>query len=69
MIDNSLPPKPRRRWYTVFSLSAAAFVDSGENETLAILWPKMYPALSMKVSDLGPVLGISGLVSTFTLPL
>jgi len=69
LIDNSLPPKPRRRWYTVFSLSAAAFVDSGENETLAILWPKMYPALSMKVSDLGPVLGISGLVSTFTLPL
>ena len=60
---------PRRRWYTVFALSAAAFVDSSENETLSILWPKMYPALSMKVGDLGPVLGISGLVSTFTLPL
>jgi len=64
-----MPDKPRRRWYTVFSLSTAAFVDSSENETLAILWPKMYPALDMKVGSLGPVLGISGLVSTFTLPL
>ena len=60
--------KPRRRWYTVFALSSAAFVDSSENETLAILWPKMYPALGMNISSLGPVLGISGLVSTFTLP-
>lgn len=70
MMDaKSTPAKPRRRWYTVFSLSAAAFVDSSENETLSILWPKMYPALKMNVGDLGPVLGVSGLVSTFTLPL
>jgi MFS family permease len=70
MMDaKSTQAKPRRRWYTVFALSAAAFVDSSENETLSILWPRMYPALSMKVGDLGPVLGISGLVSTFTLPL
>jgi MFS family permease len=60
--------KPHRRWYTVFALSSAAFVDSSENETLSILWPKMYPALGMSVGSLGPVLGISGLVSTFTLP-
>ncbi len=58
-----------RRWYTVFALSLAAFVDSGENETLAILWPKMYPALRLDVSQLGPVLGIADLIRTFTLPL
>lgn len=69
MDAKSTSVKPRRRWYTVFALSAAAFVDSSENETLSILWPKMYPALRMQVGDLGPVLGISGLVSTFTLPL
>ena len=69
MMDaKSTQAKPRRRWYTVFALSAAAFVDSSENETLSILWPKMYPALGMNVGSLGPVLGISGLVSTFTLP-
>lgn len=67
--ESSLPTKRRRRWYTVFALSTAAFVDSSENETLSILWPKMYPALGMKVGNLGPVLGISSLVSTFTLPL
>jgi MFS family permease len=67
--EASTTAKPHRRWYTVFALSSAAFVDSSENETLSILWPKMYPALGMKVGNLGPVLGISGLVSTFTLPL
>jgi len=61
--------KPHRRWYTVFALSLAAFVDSGENETLAILWPKMYPVLRLDVSQLGPVLGISDLIRTLTLPL
>jgi len=59
----------KRRWYTVFALSAAAFVDSSENETVAILWPKMYPALGLSVSRLGPVLGISDLIRTLTLPL
>jgi MFS family permease len=61
--------KPRRRWYTVFTLSAAAFVDSGENETLAILWPRMAPALGLNISWLGPLLGISDLIRTLTLPL
>ena len=62
-------PLLKRRWYTVFALSAAAFVDSSENETLAILWPRMYPALGFNVSQLGPVLGISDLIRTLTLPL
>jgi MFS family permease len=61
--------KRPRRWFTVFALSLAAFVDSGENETLAILWPKMYPILGLNVSQLGPVLGISDLIRTLTLPL
>lgn len=61
--------QPRRPWYTVFALSLAAFVDSGENETLAILWPKMYPALKLDIAQLGPVLGISDLIRTLTLPL
>src|SRR5512146_356498 len=65
----SIPAKSTRRWYTVFALSLAAFVDSGENETLAILWPKMYAALRADVSQLGPVLGISDLIRTLTLPL
>jgi MFS family permease len=70
MIDTqkTLSHKPRR-WYTVFALSAAAFVDSSENQTLSILWPKMFPVLNLKVSQLGPVLGISSLVSVFTQPL
>ena len=64
----SLSAKPRRRWYTVFTLSSAAFVDSSENETISILWPKIYPALGVKVGNLGLILGISGFVSTITLP-
>jgi len=66
---SSTTNQPKRRWYTVFALSAAAFVDSSENETLAILWPKMYPALGIDISRLGPVLGISDLIRTLTLPL
>ncbi len=65
----SAPAINPRRWYTVFALSIAAFVDSGENETLAILWPKMYAALRADVSQLGLVLGISDLIRTLTLPL
>jgi len=34
-----------------------------------MLWPKIYPALGVKVGSLGPILGISGFVSTITLPL
>lgn len=70
MSNSNSPSKPkRRRWYTVFALSAAAFVDSSENQTLSILWPRMYPSLGLKISQLGPVLGISGLVSVFTQPI
>ncbi len=59
---------PRRRWLSVFALSAAAFVDSSENEALSILWPKMYPALGLRAGQLGPVMGISDLIRTLTMP-
>lgn len=62
-------PHRGRRWYTVFSLSSAAFVDSCENETLSILWPRMYPTLGLDISQLGSLLGISGLINTLALPL
>ncbi len=62
-------PKPKRRWWTVFALSAAAFIDSSENDTLSILWPSMYRSLGLRVGQLGSVLGITGLINTFTLPL
>ncbi len=61
-------PKHKRRWLSVFALSAAAFVDSSEDQTLGILWPKMYPSLGLTVGQLGPVLGISSLMRTLTLP-
>jgi MFS family permease len=61
-------PKPKRRWLTVLALSAAAFVDSSENETISILWPYMYPNLGLRIGLLGSVLGISDLVRTLTLP-
>ncbi len=60
--------KPRRRWLSVLALSAAAFVDSGEDQTLSILWPKMHPSLGLTTGQLGPVLGVSSLVRTLTLP-
>jgi MFS family permease len=62
-------PQPWRRWLSVLALAAAAFVDSSENEALSILWPKMYPALGLRAGQLGPVLGISDLIRTLTLPL
>jgi MFS family permease len=61
--------KSRRRWLSVITLSAAAFVDSSENEALSILWPKMYPTLGLREGQLGLVLGISDLIRTLTLPL
>ena len=61
--------KPKRRWLTVFALSAAAFVDSSENETISILWPFMYPALGLSIGLLGLILGISDLVRALTLPI
>lgn len=63
---SSVPPK--RRWLSILGLSAAAFVDSSENQAISILWPKMYPALGLREGQLGPVLGISDLIRTLTLP-
>jgi MFS family permease len=60
--------RPRRRWLTVLALSAAAFVDSSENDALSILWPNMFRSLGVSVGQLGSVLGISSLINTFTLP-
>lgn len=62
-------PQGNRRWFTVFSLSAASFVDGGENQALSILWPQMHRSLGLSVGQLGPVLGISQLVTTLMLPL
>ncbi len=67
--EPALEHKPKRRWWTVFALSAAAFIDSSENDTLSILWPNMYRSLGLRVGQLGTVLGITGLINTFTLPL
>ncbi|MEZ0395807.1 MAG: MFS transporter [Anaerolineales bacterium] len=64
----SSPSHPKRRWLSVLALSAAAFVDSSENQALSILWSKMYPALGLRAGQLGPLLGISDLIRTFTLP-
>jgi len=60
--------KQKRRWYSASALSAAAFVDSSEDWTLSILWPYVYKSLMVSVDRLGPVLGISGLIRTLTLP-
>ncbi len=60
--------QPKRRWPSVLALAAAAFVDSSENQALSILWPRMYPALGLRAGQLGPVLGISDLIRTLTLP-
>lgn len=61
--------KKKGNWRSVFALSAAAFVDSSENETLSILWPHIYPSMRLSVGQLGTVLGISDMVRTLTLPL
>jgi MFS family permease len=68
-IESGEEVKPKRRWLSVFALSAAAFVDSSENDALSILWPNMYKSLGLRIGQLGTVLGISDLVKTFTLPL
>ena len=61
--------KPRRRWLTVFALSAASLIDSMEAYTVDILWPYMYPTLGLRVGQLGLVSSVSGLVGTITTPL
>lgn len=63
------PPKTKRRWWTVFALSAAAFVDSAENYSLSVLWPKMFASLGALKGDLGMVLGINGFIGVITTPL
>jgi len=68
-MENATTAIPKRRWFSVLALSAAAFVDSSENYALSVLWPRMYPALGLRVGQLGPVLGISDLIRTITLPL
>ncbi|MCS7177823.1 MAG: MFS transporter [Anaerolineae bacterium] len=67
-METTQPTPPKRRWLSVVALAAAAFVDSSENQSLAVLWSRMYPALSLRAGQLGPVLGISDLVRTLTLP-
>ncbi|MBM4457231.1 MAG: MFS transporter [Chloroflexi bacterium] len=62
------PAKAKRRWLSVLALSAAGFVDSSEDYTLSILWPFMYPSLSVSIGQLGPALGIGNLVRTLTAP-
>lgn len=59
----------RRRWFSVFSLSAASFVDGGEGQALSILWPSIRRSLGVSLGQLGPVLGISQFISTLLLPL
>jgi MFS family permease len=68
-VENTAIAKPKRRWLSVMALSAAAFVDSSENYALSVLWSRMYPSLGLRVGQLGPVLGISDLIRTITLPL
>ena len=58
-----------RRWPAVVSLAAASFVDRGEDQTLSILWPQIHLSLGASVGALGPILGLSKLVSTVMLPL
>ena len=50
--------RPRRRWYTVFALSSAAFADSMEQFGLQILWPYIYRSLDLAVAQLAPLLSI-----------
>jgi MFS family permease len=68
MSPNDSTPKPKRRWLSVFALSAAAFVDSSEDYTLSILWPFMYPTLGASIGQLGPALGVGSFVRTLTTP-
>ena len=60
---------PQRRWRSVLGLSAASFVDGGEDQSISILWPFMYQSLNATIGQLGPVLGVSRLMMTLSLPL
>ena len=59
----------KRRWLSVVGLSAASFVDGGEDQSISILWPYMFRSLNLTVGQLGPVLGLSRLMMTITLPM
>jgi MFS family permease len=60
---------PKRRWLTVIALSAAAFIDSSEDYSLSILWPKMYAAIGASIGQLGIIASIAGLLRTVTTPI
>ncbi|MEJ2758056.1 MAG: MFS transporter [Anaerolineales bacterium] len=62
-------PERKNQKLSIASLSAAFLVDSGEEQTLPLLWPYMYTALGATVGQLGTILGISKLASTITYPL
>ena len=57
VIDDTSNSKPQgnRRWFAVFSLSAASFVDGGEDQALSILWPYMHRSLGLSVGQLGVI--------------
>ena len=59
----------KRRWPTVAALSAAAFIDSSEDYSISILWPRMYAFLGTTINQLGVIAGIAGLLRTITTPL
>jgi MFS family permease len=65
--ENTLP-KTQGGKRPVASLSAAFFVDSGEEQALPILWPHMYTSLGASIGQLGSVLGASRLVMTLMFP-
>jgi MFS family permease len=62
-------PKTQKSKLSVASLSAAFFVDSGEEQALPILWPHMYASLGASIGQLGSILGASRFVMTLMLPL
>ena len=57
-------PETAKQKLSVASLSAAFFVDSGEEQALPVLWPHMYASLGASIGQLGAVLGASRLVMT-----
>ncbi|MEZ4735554.1 MAG: MFS transporter [Caldilineaceae bacterium] len=61
--------RPSRRWLSVIGLAAGSFVDGGEDQSIAILWPFMYRSLQVSIGQLGTVLGLSRLIMALTLPL
>jgi MFS family permease len=69
VLATARPAKPKRRWYTVFSLSVAYLIDSMEGYTLQFLWPYMYPALGIPVANLAILQSVGRVVSAITGPI